>query len=51
MSWEREPEFLDREVVDAIHQHQVDTYGGLHGVRDENALAILGSWKRAPNEV
>jgi hypothetical protein len=38
MSWEREPEFLDREVVDAIHQHQVDTYGGVHGVRDENAL-------------
>src|ERR1039457_2915386 len=38
MTWEREPEFLTREIVDVIHQHQIDTYGGLHGVRDENAL-------------
>src|SRR5258708_16052216 len=38
MTWGREPEFLLREIVDAIHEHQIDTYGGLHGVRDENAL-------------
>jgi death-on-curing protein len=38
MTWEGEPEFLTREIVDAIHEDQIDTYGGLHGVRDENAL-------------
>jgi len=40
----REPEFLTREIVDAIHESQVDTFGGLHGIRDENALesAIVG---------
>jgi len=34
----QEPEFLTREIVDAIHEEQIDTFGGLHGVRDENAL-------------
>jgi death-on-curing protein len=38
MTGQREPEFLTREIVDAIHQDQIDTFGGLHGVRDENAL-------------
>jgi death-on-curing protein len=38
MSWVDEPEFLDREVIDAIHEHQIEAYGGRHGVRDENAL-------------
>ena len=38
MTWRREPEFLTREILDAIHEYQIDTYGGLHGVRDENAL-------------
>jgi hypothetical protein len=38
MSWVDEPEFLDREVIDAIHEHQIEAYGGPHGVRDENAL-------------
>ena len=38
MTWRREPEFLTREIVDAIHEEQIDTYGGLPGVRDENAL-------------
>ena len=33
-----EPRFLTRETVEAIHEEQIDTYGGLHGVRDENAL-------------
>src|ERR1700722_5136964 len=33
-----EPEFLPREIIDAIHEEQVNTFGGLHGIRDENAL-------------
>jgi death-on-curing protein len=33
-----EPEFLTREIVDAIHEEQINAFGGLHGVRDENAL-------------
>jgi len=33
-----EPRFLTREIVEAIHEEQIDSYGGLHGVRDENAL-------------
>ena len=33
-----EPRFLTREAVDAIHEDQIDGFGGLHGVRDENAL-------------
>jgi len=33
-----EPRFLTRKTVEAIHEEQIDTYGGLHGVRDENAL-------------
>jgi death-on-curing protein len=38
MNPELEPEFLTREIVDAIHEEQIKSYGGLHGVRDENAL-------------
>ena len=38
MTGEQEPEFFTREIVDAIHEDQIDTFGGLHGVRDENAL-------------
>jgi death-on-curing protein len=38
MTGQLEPEFLTREIVDAIHDDQIDTFGGLHGVRDENAL-------------
>jgi len=33
-----EPGFLTREAVDAIHEDQIVSFGGLHGVRDENAL-------------
>ena len=33
-----EPRFLTREAVDAIHEDQIDRFGGLRGVRDENAL-------------
>jgi death-on-curing protein len=35
---EWEPEFLTREIVDAIHEEQINSFGGIHGVRDENAL-------------
>ena len=38
MSWQPEPEFLTREIVDAIHEERIEAYGGLHGVRDENGL-------------
>jgi death-on-curing protein len=38
MSSAREPEFLTREIVDAIHEEQINAFGGLHSVRDENAL-------------
>jgi len=31
-------EFLTREIVDAIDEEQIDTFGGLRGFRDENAL-------------
>lgn len=34
----REPRWLSRIVVDAIHADQVREHGGLPGVRDENAL-------------
>jgi death-on-curing protein len=38
MTGQQEPEFPTREIVDAIHEEQIDTFGGLHGVREENAL-------------
>ena len=38
MNFGSEPRFLIREAVDAIHEDQIDRFGGLHGVRDENAL-------------
>ena len=38
MTERQEPEFLTRAIVDAIHEDQIDMFGGLHGVRDENAL-------------
>lgn len=34
----REPRWLSRIVVDAIHGDQLREHGGLTGVRDENAL-------------
>jgi death-on-curing protein len=34
----REPEWLERVVVDAIHLDQLREHGGLAGIRDENAL-------------
>jgi death-on-curing protein len=34
----REPRWLSRIVVDAIHGDQIREHGGLPGVRDENAL-------------
>lgn len=38
MSFTGEPRFLLRPNIDAIHEDQINTFGGLHGVRDENAL-------------
>jgi death-on-curing protein len=34
----REPVWLERVVVDAVHLDQLREHGGLPGVRDENAL-------------
>lgn len=34
----REPHWLGRVVVDAIHQDQLREHGGLPGIRDENVL-------------
>jgi death-on-curing protein len=34
----REPRWLRRLVVDAIHADQLREHGGLRGIRDENAL-------------
>jgi len=34
----REPSWLSRTVVDAIHADQVRQHGGLPGIRDENVL-------------
>jgi death-on-curing protein len=33
-----EPDFLTREIIDAIHEEQINTYGGIRGVCDENGL-------------
>lgn len=33
-----EPVWVERIVVDAIHLDQLREHGGLHGIRDENAL-------------
>jgi death-on-curing protein len=38
MTEPQELEFLTREIVDAIHEEQINKFGGLLGVRDENAL-------------
>jgi death on curing protein len=34
----KEPVFLTRAQIDAIHQCQIEAWGGLHGVRSEHAL-------------
>lgn len=38
MAGPREPRWLSRLVVDAIHTDQLREHGGLSGLRDENAL-------------
>jgi death on curing protein len=35
---EQEPVFLTRDQIDAMHRHQIDTYGGTHGIRNEDGL-------------
>jgi death on curing protein len=34
----REPIWVDRVVMDAVHLDMIRTHGGLSGIRDENAL-------------
>ncbi len=34
----REPDWLTRLIVDAVHHDQIREHGGLPGLRDENAL-------------
>lgn len=34
----REPHWLNRLVIDAVHHDQIKQHGGLPGIRDENAL-------------
>jgi|ERR1051325_181211 death-on-curing protein len=38
MAKRREPRWLDRIVIDAVHADQVRQHGGLAGLRDEHAL-------------
>jgi death-on-curing protein len=35
---EQEPYFLTREQIDTIHWDQIEAWGGLHGLRSEDAL-------------
>ena len=35
---EQGPYFLSREQIDKIHHDQIETWGGLHGLRSEHAL-------------
>lgn len=35
---EQEPYFLTREQIDTIHHDQIETWGGLHGVRSDDGL-------------
>ena len=35
---EQEPYFLTREQIDTIHWDQIEAWGGLHGLRSDNAL-------------
>ncbi len=32
------PDFLTREIIDAIHEYQIETFGGIPGCRNEDAL-------------
>ena len=35
---EQEPYFLTREQIDTIHRDQIEGWGGLHGLRSDDAL-------------
>jgi death-on-curing protein len=35
---DREPIFLTREQIDAIHEDQIESFGGSHGLRNEHGL-------------
>jgi death-on-curing protein len=34
----QEPVFLTREQIEEIHRDQIDSFGGIHGLRDEGAI-------------
>jgi death-on-curing protein len=34
----QEPYFLTREQIDTIHRDQIDAWGGMHGLRSDDAL-------------
>ena len=33
-----DPVFLTRQQIDAIHREQIETFGGLHGIRSDDAI-------------
>jgi death-on-curing protein len=35
---EQEPFFLSRDQIDTIHHDQIEAFGGIHGIRSEDAL-------------
>jgi death-on-curing protein len=35
---EQEPFFLSRDQIDTIHHDQIEAFGGMHGLRSEDAL-------------
>jgi hypothetical protein len=43
MTWEWEPEFLTREIVDAIHEDQIDKYGELRDVSGAESPGTIGT--------
>lgn len=38
MNMEREPQFLTRAIVDAIHEEQISRHGGMQGLRNPEGL-------------
>jgi hypothetical protein len=35
---EQDPVFITRDQIDAIHHDQIESYGGVHGIRNEDGL-------------
>lgn len=38
MRLEQDPVFITRDQIDAIHHDQIESYGGVHGIRNEDGL-------------